>query len=481
MGKRKNTNSRRTLRAADGAVTLLCLLGAFFSFWLFWRDLNRAIHQNQAPVGTITFKQRAAQRRGADRVLWDRLRRESPVYDGDFIRTAELSDATVTLHGGQKFSLSENSLIRIRTVEGRTVINLSSGDISVENAGERALVLVSGDKQVELSGIMKARASEDGGFELEVLEGSALIRSGEGEILQEAGQVLSVDSTGRMIEQPRVVMILPRPDETFTGSGETLAVNFAWTPVNFTGQEFTRLEIAGDRRFTRPLERLDLETSSASVELPPGTYWWRAYAVGIPAAVGSPDAAGPESASPEKLTILPAKPAAPVLTVPAEPAAFITEAPETGRPAAAPPARVIAETPAAITQAARVTPESLLPAAADRRPENGYVVGPDQIRQTRNLSFRWGEVAGANGYIFTLRDASGQEILSAGPLAEASYTLDLRRIDRGSFTWQVEAVRRNGGSIERRGAVSESRFTVDIPLPGNPRTRDPGVLYGIDP
>jgi hypothetical protein len=117
----------------------------------------------------------------------------------------------------------------------------------------------------------------------------------------------------------------------------------------------------------------------------------------------------------------------------------------------------------------------------ERRPENNYVVGPAQIRQSRNLTFRWREAPGANGYIFTLRDASGGNILISGPLTETSYTLDLRRIDRGNFVWQVEAVFQNQGIIERRGTPAENRFTVDIPRPGNPRLRDPGPLYGSEP
>jgi hypothetical protein len=126
-------------------------------------------------------------------------------------------------------------------------------------------------------------------------------------------------------------------------------------------------------------------------------------------------------------------------------------------------------------------PEALLPAASGRLPADNHVIGPDQIRRSRTLSFQWKEVPGANGYIFTLRDAAGKTIVTGDPRAETSHTLDLRGIGRGSFAWQVEAVRRNGGVIERRGTPAESRFTVDIPRPGIPRIRDPGVLYGSGP
>jgi hypothetical protein len=41
-------------------------------------------------------------------------------------------------------------------------------------------------------------------------------------------------------------------------------------------------------------------------------------------------------------------------------------------------------------------------------------------------------------------------------------------------------VRQNRGIIEQRGTTAESRFTVDIPLPGNPRLRETGPLYGAE-
>jgi hypothetical protein len=102
------------------------------------------------------------------------------------------------------------------------------------------------------------------------------------------------------------------------------------------------------------------------------------------------------------------------------------------------------------------------------------------MRQSRSLTFRWKEVPGANGYIFTLREASGGNILTTETLVDTSYTLDLRRLEQGDFLWQVEAVRQNRGIIERRGTAAENRFTVDIPLPGNPRLRETGPLYGTE-
>jgi hypothetical protein len=49
----------------------------------------------------------------------------------------------------------------------------------------------------------------------------------------------------------------------------------------------------------------------------------------------------------------------------------------------------------------------------------------------------------------------------------------------GTFMWRVEAVLLDdAGAITQRGDTAERSFIIDIPLPGAPRLRDTGTLYG---
>jgi hypothetical protein len=123
----------------------------------------------------------------------------------------------------------------------------------------------------------------------------------------------------------------------------------------------------------------------------------------------------------------------------------------------------------------------ILPSPAGMRPQDNYILGPEQIRQNQSLEFSWDAVPEANAYIFTLLTETGQgsrRILST-EVRQNSYTLeDVRTLERGAFVWQVEALRRTGDRIEQRGKPGESRFIVEVPMPGNPRVRNTGVLYG---
>ena len=76
MKKRRSTRSR----TRDLLVTLLCLSGATFSLWLFWKDFNAVMSKmNEIPIATVSWKYKAAQRRFSDRLIWDRLQQESLV------------------------------------------------------------------------------------------------------------------------------------------------------------------------------------------------------------------------------------------------------------------------------------------------------------------------------------------------------------------------------------------------------------------
>jgi hypothetical protein len=126
----------------------------------------------------------------------------------------------------------------------------------------------------------------------------------------------------------------------------------------------------------------------------------------------------------------------------------------------------------------RVLPTPLLPAAAQQRPESGYVIGPAQLRASREIAFTWAQVSGANAYIFSLLNSSG-EIIRTETLRQTSYTIqDISILDVGNFIWQVEAVdRENNGVVIQHGTVIKNNLTIDIPLPGDPRLHNTGNLY----
>ncbi|MDR3191678.1 MAG: hypothetical protein LBT87_01285 [Treponema sp.] len=238
-----------------------------------FRTLTR---QTEAPIGTITFKYKAAQRRFVDRVLWDRLKRESPVYEGDLIRTAELSEAVITFTGGTAvINLAENSLIQLNEDDGGLRVDINQGGVSA-GASDSPLTLVSGDRVITVeAGGMAQAGTENGELTLRVMEGAASFAGPGGTVSVAAGETLALGEAGpRTLRE--AAALFPRPQARFLNPGTgKFAVPFRWNRINLDPEETTRLEVAEDRSFARPVFSGEFDGDAAAVELPGGSYFWR--------------------------------------------------------------------------------------------------------------------------------------------------------------------------------------------------------------
>jgi hypothetical protein len=149
-------------------------------------------------------------------VLWDRLKKESPVYEGDFIRTAEISEATVTFAGGNAvIALAENSLIQIHKDDGGIRIDVNEGGVSA-SAADSALVLASGDTlvTVEIGGVLKA-GLDGGDFTLRVMEGAAAFTGHGGTGNVSMGETIALGEIGPQTVR-EVAALSPGPRRVFS-------------------------------------------------------------------------------------------------------------------------------------------------------------------------------------------------------------------------------------------------------------------------
>jgi hypothetical protein len=92
-------------------------------------------------------------------------------------------------------------------------------------------------------------------------------------------------------------------------------------------------------------------------------------------------------------------------------------------------------------------------------------VGAGEVEKNGSIVFKWGSVAGANAYICELL---GEKIRSHVTIRDTSYAIDAYKIDNGSYTWRVEAVRTANGEIVQRGEIVEREINVNIPEPPKP-------------
>jgi hypothetical protein len=317
--------------AADIFVIILCVSGAAGGGWLFWTDLNKTLtKQSETPVAILTYKHNVAQRRFEDRLVWSQLQRESPLYSGDLIRTEAVSDASIAFANGLVLDLAENCLVQVFVNKnGDTRIDLSDGNISVNAQAEGELVIFSDDNKVSVAAgsAVSVGTAAAGGLNVQVAQGSAVVATPVGVRQAEAGFAVAVQGDGSIATGASVSIVEPTANWKILATGNAPSlVFFSWKTANFSANDRVCLDIAVDRNFTRIVQTFDQANgTSATAELSPGAYFWRAYVVSDGGAgAGGDTATSAAAAFVNKLTIL----APPLLELiaPAEGAIYTFEA-----------------------------------------------------------------------------------------------------------------------------------------------------------
>lgn len=295
MKKKTKSRLRNSLFVPFCAAIFVCVLGAAANSFLFYKNFFRALTKlNEEPIATITFKYKTAQRKFLDRVVWDRLRQNSPVYNGDTIHTSSLSEATIWFSDGNIMDLSENTMAQVFLSEDKALrAELSGGSAVLDSSdAQEGMTLSSNGISVRLEkgSSLSAKSSSDDSSEqknlsLQVMSGNASVQKnekgeeklfavGEGDslVLAETGDFK--ETAVKMLEPSQNAKILYHSD----GSKK---VDFKWKTENSdSGKISTLLLISSDRNFKDIVYRFFSEKhSGAAFDLKPGIYYWKLSAL----------------------------------------------------------------------------------------------------------------------------------------------------------------------------------------------------------
>ena len=290
----------------DVLVVLIFLSTAAISVYLFRQDLMQTLEaRDEEPAGIIIVRNNVIQRRYADRVLWERIFVDSPVYSGDLIRAADLSDATIHLDNNQ-IGLNENTLIRIQQSQdgsGSFHVDLREGTLNVTTGESAGIVLNIMGRQVQANPgtVLNAELGEEG-LVVQVSEGAAVfVEEGQSRELAD-GMMIAQDARGVELKAAAAVVIRPQPNARYLkNSPEPLPVDFIWKKMNLDITETLRLEIASDKNFNRDFRAIDGLDSSTRLGFNAGNWYWRLLCRDAVLGVGEitvADASGPELISP---------------------------------------------------------------------------------------------------------------------------------------------------------------------------------------
>ncbi|WP_461247757.1 FecR family protein [Treponema sp. R6D11] len=481
MGNKARYKKRSDFRFLDLFIIVFFLFIAVVSLYLFRLDLlNTFKLQNVEPAGTVIIKKNTVQRRLGDRVIWDRLNTESPVYVGDLIRVADISAATLYIKGNS-IELDENTLIRIVLSpdgEGLQII-MTSGTVAVfaEKGAEKVSLNLNGKEiKSEPGTVLRAAVPEKGEATVKVYE---------------SVQKFVEEVPLRKIAEPR--LLSPAANSVFHYSEELPSLNFQWTSV----EEATSyiLQVSSSPDFSGLRINISTSAVSASVnDLGRGLWYWRVM-LGLPLPYSSSpvfsntsffriEQHGSGRVEPVQNGSIAewlAEEAPPVKPPPEVPREVLMESPlpTTSIPAV----QAQASEPVKPPPEKAPPPPALFAAPQIIQPAQRAIYGFEQLLSQRNINFRWSSVRGANAYILTLYEQTAdgrRQILRTTINRGTRYTMDnLRLLEKGTFVWQVEAVRVGRNNvIEQHGKTTDNIFTVNFPAPTPVEIEDAGILYG---
>ena len=289
----------------------ICLIGAFISSALFYKGFFRALTKlNEEPIATITFKYKTAQRKFLERVVWDRLRQNSPVYNGDTIHTENLAEATVYFIDGNVMNLSENTMAQVFLSENQLLTAELTDGYATVDAGEAGagVVLVADGMEIALeagssvgagiesksksSGVVgesslekeevQKETEEKRGLSVQVLKGNAVVQSEDGTKVDVVeGQGIAFDKQGQSL--PVLVVTNPLPNsKILSTTEEKVLVPFKWNfgETKISENQKVYLTVAIDKDFENVVVFEDITNQNETqIQLDAEKYFWKVSVV----------------------------------------------------------------------------------------------------------------------------------------------------------------------------------------------------------
>jgi len=276
----------------DIFVVLFSLAVIGCTAFLLFNNVNKTIERNdKTPVATVSYKYKSVQRKFLDRSVWDRPVQYSPVYNGDIIRTAPSSEATIYFPDQNVIDVGANTMIQIfkQAQKDETAVQVDEGRISVQTAGaamavrsDRASVNVEKDSVLHMQKLEADREADFSGgvLRLSVEKGrAALVKTdggfteadpaaqAQGEILTEGtvvnaafGSEAGTSDTAGTENRPFVSVISPAPGTKILNKnvdGKAAAVPFKWYS-SFADNSELIFERSRSRDFTQNVRRVSV-------------------------------------------------------------------------------------------------------------------------------------------------------------------------------------------------------------------------------
>lgn len=214
MKKKKNT--RLTNNVLNIIIGIICFAGVAVCLSLFWADINFSyLRANEKPIAVIYFKKNTAQRKFLDSNIWERLKTASNIYNGDIIRTGDISEAQAVFNDSSRIDLHANTLIQVFDKKNKGRIEFVKGSITVLSSKNESFKINAGNKVLsfpeETSAIISISSKNDNQALITVTSGSVEIQeiiTEEKTVIEKLAEKIGIQTLEKEIKTNPVTTIV---------------------------------------------------------------------------------------------------------------------------------------------------------------------------------------------------------------------------------------------------------------------------------
>jgi hypothetical protein len=247
-------------------------------------------------VGTVTYKNRVAERKAKGEVVWGGLDQNAPVYNSDTVRTTAGSSAVVHLKDDTEISLGEQTMVLVSVAERGTRIEVSGGLVAVRRVvqasggsgsamdrghlGNRTPIMISTRSgTVSLTSGSVSIGHSTAGTTVSVESGTVTINTGSSTKEIAPDSVVTLGGSGQWTAP--LVLLTPRAGQTLFAAAGSSKVGFTWTAGSDSDPPSRQLIVAADSDFTRIEYQGMVSGTGAAHSFREGTHYWKLRAQGL--------------------------------------------------------------------------------------------------------------------------------------------------------------------------------------------------------
>lgn len=247
------------------------LILSFISF-LLYKDIYKTYRGTGEPIGKIVFKKKVALRKFQNQSIWEYLQSDYPVYNGDSIKTEELSEAILKLKDGTEISINENSFIVVNFLGEETKINFNYGSLET-NSENNNVKIQTKDSEIILNSANAKLVNKNESLQIQLEKGEANLKTKgkEEKIKENEVALLNKESNELQKEKIPLKLITPEDNSNFFIDSTLVSINF--TIEGDTTQNYILL-ISNNPGFSKIIASSQIK-DQAQINLQPGTYFWK--------------------------------------------------------------------------------------------------------------------------------------------------------------------------------------------------------------